>query len=472
MAGNGRASDRRPARAVTGESSRTAGPPIPGVVIVWSGETPMTQALRLPSLGLILGRELLGPRTTDDRISRQHARVRWNGTAFAITDLGSRNGTYVGGTLVSESEVTVTPPCVLRTGRTVSVLVGDVRPYEGSDVVLTPDGVVGPRRKVAHDAMRRIGGGPEAQDTVLVVGEPGAGVDAAVTIFHHAAAREGKGKSGPLVEVEATRLAEGGAARWWQGEGGEPPEVVRAHGGTLVVHDLTALDAAGQAAISSILSSGELATKSGRWPVEARVIAVCEPADLDALRAAVTGNTFRDDLWRRLQHRVELPPLRTCVEEIPHWVVSRVREVLPELAVHSTMIEACLLRPWPGNVDELRHEVARAAMLARDAGKRIVRGEHLDADAGMLVAMTMGATTLAPGLVETARLRRSRIKNPLEPGGVRAVLEQHAGDLARAAITLGVHRNRLRRFIAEHPELATLVSGDDAHRTAVITEDE
>ena len=49
-----------------------------------------------------------GPRTTDDRISRQHARVRWNGTAFAITDLGSRNGTYGGGTLVSESEVTVT----------------------------------------------------------------------------------------------------------------------------------------------------------------------------------------------------------------------------------------------------------------------------------------------------------------------------------------------------------------------------
>jgi hypothetical protein len=36
MAGNGRASDRRPERTITGESTRTAGPPIPGVVIVWS----------------------------------------------------------------------------------------------------------------------------------------------------------------------------------------------------------------------------------------------------------------------------------------------------------------------------------------------------------------------------------------------------------------------------------------------------
>jgi transcriptional regulator of acetoin/glycerol metabolism len=472
MAGNGRASDRRPGKTLTGEPARNAGPPIPGVVIVWSGESPMTQALRLPSLGLILGRELLGPRTTDDRISRQHARVRWNGHAFAITDLGSRNGTYVGGSLVSESEVTVTPPCVLRTGRTVSVLVGDVRPYEGGEVAVTPDGVVGPRRALAHDAMRRIAAGPEAHDSVLVVGEPGAGVDAAVTIFHHAAARDAAGGDRPLVELEATRLAEGGAARWWQGAGGAPPEVVRAHQGTLVIHDLTALDAAGQSAVSQILARGELTTPQGTWPVEARLIAVCEPDDLDALRSAVTGNAFRDDLWRRLQHRVELPPLRSCCEEIPHWVVSRIREVMPDLAVHSTMIEACLLRPWPGNVDELRHEVTRAAHLARDAGKRTVRGEHLDADAGMMVALASGATTLSPGLLETARLRKSRVKNPLELGGVRAALDQHGGDLARAAVTLGVHRNRLRRFIAEHPELAPLVSGDDAHRTAVVTEDE
>ena len=459
MAGNGRAPER------------TAGPPIPGIVIVWSGESPMTQALRLPSLGLILGRELLGPRTTDDRISRQHARVRWHGTAFAITDLGSRNGTYVGGTLLSESEATVTAPCVLRTGRTVSVLVGDVRPYEGGDVAVTPDGVVGPRRAVAHEAMRKIASGAGAKDTVLVVSEPGAGVDAAVTVFHHAAARE-PGGSGPLVEIEATRLADGEGPRWWRGEGGEPPLVTRAHGGTLVVHDLPALDAAGQAALAQILGTGELVVERKTWPVDVRLIAVCEPDDRDALRAAVAASTFRDDLWRRLQTRVELPALRHCCEEIPHWVVQRVREVTPDLAVHSTTIEACLLRPWPGNVDELRHEVAQAAILARDAGKRTVRAEHLDADAGMLIALASGPTTLAPGLLETARLRKSRVKNPLEVAGVRAALDQHAGDLARAAITLGVHRNRLRRFIAEHPDLAPLVSGDDAHRTAVITEDE
>jgi transcriptional regulator of acetoin/glycerol metabolism len=456
MAGNGRSPERQ------------AGPPIPGVVIVWSGETPVLQALRLPSLGLILGRELLGPKTADDRISRQHARVRWNGHAFAITDLGSRNGTYVGGTLVSESEVTVTPPCVLRTGRTVSVLVADVRPYEAGDVRITPDGVVGPRRAVVHEQVRKAAA-KDAPPSLLIVGEPGAGVDAAVTIYHHAHA----GDPGTLAEVEAARLDGGGGARWWHGVGGEPPEAARAHRGTLVVHDVGQLDADGQAAVAHILQAGELVAKDGhKWPIEARVIATCDPDEVEALRNAVGAGTFRDELWRRLQTRVELPPLRTCCEEIPHWVVNRVREVVPELSVHSTLIEACLLRPWPGNVDELRHEVAHAALAARESGKRTVRGEHLELDAGMLVAMSAGPTTLAPSLIETTRLKKNRSKNALELASVQKALDEHSGDLGRTAIALGVHRNRLRRFIHDNPELAPLVSGDDQHRTAVITDED
>jgi len=439
--------------------ARTAGPPIPGVVIVWSGEGPLLQALRLPSLGLILGRELLGPKATDDRISRQHARVRWNGTSFAITDLGSRNGTYVGGTLVSENEVTVTPPCVMRTGRTVSVLVGDVRPYEHGEVGLGPDSVVGPRRAAAHEQLRKAA--QAKQQAVMVVAEPGAGVDIAVAVYHHAAG------GGPLAEVEATHLDTAGTTRWWSARGDEPPGAVAANGGTLVVHDVAALDATGQQAIAQILAGGEL----GRWPVEARVVVTCEPDDVDAMRAAVSAGHFRDDLWRRIQHRIDLPPLRACCEEIPHWALSRVHEVAPDLTVHSTLIEACLLRPWPGNVDELRHEIGAAAVAARDAGKRTVRGEHLDLEAGMLIAMTTGPATLAPGVIETAKLKRSRIKNPLDDASVRTALEQAGGDLGRAAIALGVHRNRLRRYIAEHDSLGPLVSGEDLFRTAVVDDE-
>jgi hypothetical protein len=86
--------------------------------------------------------------------------------------------------------------------------------------------------------------------------------------------------------------------------------------------------------------------------------------------------------------------------------------------------------------------------------------------------MSSGPATLAPSLLETSRMKKSRIKNPLDVAGVKGALDQYGGDLGRAAIALGVHRNRLRRFIHDHPDLAPLVAGEDAHRTAVITDED
>src|SRR5579859_2613079 len=108
---------------------QSAATPVPGAVVVWSGPTPTIQAFRIPPEGLIIGRELLTT-TSDDRISRQHARVAWSDRRFLVTDLGSRNGTYTGGNPLVDREVTVTAPSVVRTGRTVSVLLDDIRRFE------------------------------------------------------------------------------------------------------------------------------------------------------------------------------------------------------------------------------------------------------------------------------------------------------------------------------------------------------
>src|SRR3954471_18518523 len=116
--------------------------PVPGVVVVWSGAVPVVQAFRIPESGLIIGRELLET-TTDDRISRQHARVAWKDKRFVVTDLGSRNGTYAGGHALVDREVTVTAPSVVRTGRTVSVLMDDVTRFEGAVISSQHDAIVG-----------------------------------------------------------------------------------------------------------------------------------------------------------------------------------------------------------------------------------------------------------------------------------------------------------------------------------------
>jgi DNA-binding winged helix-turn-helix (wHTH) protein len=59
--------------------------------------------IRLASPELILGREPGLPGTIDDAsVSRRHARLRWDSAGVFLTDLGSKNGTFVQGVRVSE----------------------------------------------------------------------------------------------------------------------------------------------------------------------------------------------------------------------------------------------------------------------------------------------------------------------------------------------------------------------------------
>src|SRR5207253_6557221 len=77
--------------------------PVPGVVVVWTGALPTVQVFRVGAAGVVIGRELLQT-TTDDRISRQHAKIVWRDKRFVVTDLGSRNGTYAGGHALIDRE--------------------------------------------------------------------------------------------------------------------------------------------------------------------------------------------------------------------------------------------------------------------------------------------------------------------------------------------------------------------------------
>src|SRR3954471_8164357 len=145
--------------------------PVPGVVVVWSGAVPVVQAFRIPEAGLVIGRELLET-TTDDRISRQHARVNWKDKRFLVTDLGSRNGTYAGGHALIDREVTVTAPSVVRTGRTVSVLMEDITRFEGAVISSQHDAIVGAS---TSPLWREIEDAAAHDINVLIVGEPGSG---------------------------------------------------------------------------------------------------------------------------------------------------------------------------------------------------------------------------------------------------------------------------------------------------------
>jgi transcriptional regulator of acetoin/glycerol metabolism len=95
-------------------------------------------------------------------------------------------------------------------------------------------------------------------------------------------------------------------------------------------------------------------------------------------------------------------------------------------------IEACALRHWPGNVRELRAEVRRAA-----------------ADACAREATTLGADALSPAAGQRITEDDSRAGDVPNDEVARA-LAVESGNVVGAARRLGIHRNKIRRWLERH----------------------
>ena len=333
--------------------------PVPGVVVVWSGATPTIHAFPIPQGGLVLGRELLET-TTDDRISRQHARVVWRDKRFIVTDLGSRNGTYAGGHALVDREVTVTAPSVVRTGRTVSVLMDDIRKFQGATIVTKYDAIVGASTTPLWQMVEQA-----AADAVnlLILGEPGSGKGRMARAFVRVRNRP-EAVFNPTIQAVPLERVVGPATE------------------TLILEQVGKLGSANLATLVKLLDT--------RPQLRIVTTAVMHLEHL-GIPPEVTH--------RLAQRTFHLPPLRDRPDEMAFLVHDAIRNAEPGLQIHSTLIESCLLRPWPGNSRELVSEVSRTAHTVAAQGKNNIRGEDLDNDAGHLM---VGAPTLNAAVQPTA----------------------------------------------------------------------
>lgn len=342
--------------------------PVPGAVVVWTGAAPTIQAFRIPPDGLIVGREILD-NTTDDRISRQHARVAWRDRRFVVTDLGSRNGTYVGGNPLVDGEVTVTAPSVVRTGRTVSVLLDDIRRFEGATIASSHDAIIGPStaplwrlvEQAAHDDVN-----------LAILGEPGTGKGKLARGYARARNRHEAVFNPTIQAVPLER-------------------VISANTETLILEQVGKLGAANLATLSKLIEQGHL-----RFVTTA--VLSLDQLGLPAEIAAALST-----------RALIVPPVRDRPDEMAFLVNDAVHGAEPAMQIHSTLLEACLLRPWPGNARELVSEVSRTAHTVAAQGKNNIRGEDLDNDAGHLMvgAPTVNAAVQATMIGKPRRKRSS-----------------------------------------------------------------
>ena len=357
--------------------------PLPGLVVIFSGGQPQCQPIRLDTKPIVLGRFPADDVVVvdDDRISRRHTRVALKNEGVRVTDLESRNGTFVDAQRVTD-ETMPKLPRILRLGQSLLLVVADLRPYLTGGVEVFPDEVVGPvLRRVRQDIAR----GAESGDSLLLTGPSGAGKELAARAFHVAS-----GAKGAFVAVNcatiptglAERLLFGARKGTYSGATADSEGYVQAaDGGTLFLDEVAELDVAVQPKLLRVLEQHEVVSLGASHPrkVDVRVCA----ATLKDLRAEVNAGRFREDLYYRIgRPEVRLPSLLERLEDMPWLIVRELLRVDAKLTPHPSLIEACALRPWPGNVRELLGEIRRAGRDALADGRAAVKDRDLPQSAG------------------------------------------------------------------------------------------
>lgn len=400
----------------------------------------------------------------DRGISRRHAEIRRAGTGYEIRDLGSRNGTYVGGMrLETETEADTESWHPLDDGVVIrmceSILVfrsGDVGSSEDQEAPFLPG-----RSPRLAQLRRYVESVAELDVPVLVLGETGTGKEFVARAIHNLSGRT----ADHFIPINCGELSRslnraelfGSEAGAYTGARRSAGLVAEAAGGTLFFDEVGELALPVQAELIRFLQDRTYRAVGGTklQTSDARIVAATN-VDLDA---AVRSGRFRQDLLARLRAKVDpivLPPLRDRVEDLEVWLDRFAAAAQAELGFvpsgwSAGFVECLCLHDWPENLRELERTLLTAALAA--GPDCTLEPQHLpEAIAGR----RRRARNTAPAVIATrlpvrpaADLTREEIVEALEVcDGVvsRAAAKLHVGrrTFYRLCDKYGLDRNAFR----------------------------
>jgi len=215
-----------------------------------------------------------------------------------------------------------------------------------------------------------------------------------------------------------------------------------ADGGTIFLDEIGELPAPLQVKLLRVLQEEEIRPVGESKPrkVDIRVLA----ATSRDLESDVREGRFREDLFYRLDViRVEVPPLRERVEDIPllvdHFIAHFARHLgKPPQTITNEALKRLVAHAWPGNIRELKNVIERALILS--TGGRITLAE-LPPSLGEASA----ASPVAPGDLS---LKKARAR--FERDWIRTALERAGGNRTHAARLLEISHRSLLYKIKEY----------------------
>jgi transcriptional regulator with PAS, ATPase and Fis domain len=228
-----------------------------------------------------------------------------------------------------------------------------------------------------------------SQGAVLLTGETGTGKELLARLMH-----EWSGRPGQFVAINCAALSEtllesqlfGHVKGSFTDAVEDYPGAARlAAGGTLFLDEIAELSAVNQSKLLRFIEYGEIHTVGAGAPerIDVRVMA----ATNRVIEDEITEGRFRRDLFYRLQNfRLELPPLRARVEDIPaiaeHFIREAIRRHGKRVRFTPDAIEAMCRLPLAGNARELRSLIERTLLATTE-------GSSIEAEAVETVALRL-----------------------------------------------------------------------------------
>jgi DNA-binding NtrC family response regulator len=374
------------------------------------------------SAGVVVGKDPTCDAPVDDPyVSLRHLRIEPRLGRWHLVDLGSTNGTFVGGARVSRAELPIGVPIQLGDAEIV------LEPRDATEPARpeTFEGMVSrdPAMRQVFELVERVGPSDAA---VTILGETGTGKELVARALH---ARSGRG-DGPFIPVNCSAIAEtlieselfghekgafSGAERMRKGAFEE------ADRGTIFLDEIGELPLDLQPKLLRVLELGEVKRVGASRPITVNVRIVA--ATHRDLRAQVRAGKFREDLFYRLcVVPITVPPLRQRRGDVGALAEAFLARSAPRgLALRFAPEALARLEgyDWPGNVRQLRNVVQRALLF---------RGEGLVVPASAVTFEDTRATPADTGDDDTMYVRGLTLE-----------------EIEREAIRLSLRRNRGRR---------------------------
>jgi transcriptional regulator with GAF, ATPase, and Fis domain len=280
--------------------------------------------------------------------------------------------------------------------------------------------------------------------TVLVTGETGPGKELVARAIH----RRSRRSSRAFVTVNCAAIPRDLIASELFGHergaftGASQRRLGRfelAEGGTIFLDEVGELPAETQIALLRVLQEHEFERVGGTRSMKTNVRVIA--ATNRDLEAAIGANTFRSDLFYRLNvFPIEIPPLRERREDIPtlveYFIDRSARKIGKTIRwLSRETLDVLQSYPWPGNIRELQNVVERSVIVCET--------ENFSVDESWLSRQPVGEPKNQFELSEKLSAQEKQmIERALRESGGRV------SGPSGAAAKLGIHRSTFESKIA------------------------